>query len=124
MRRATAFPVPVFSARVGSCRNNGGCQLVDKLARSGWRHVHSAICKFSSGYRIPPIKVAPVIFAGRCGQLGAVLVISPAWIKEVVAQITVGAGTDEHGLVDQQQLRRACSFEPGCQHIKSQILLR
>lgn len=91
-------------------------------ARACGREVNRAVCKFIKWNNVPKIKIGPAKFFCAGGHLFAVLVICPARVKRVVANIAIFAAALRHWLVhDEQRCAFALrQFRAGVQHTKRQ----
>src|SRR5512133_1496315 len=63
-----------------------------------------AICKFVRGNKVPKIDITPLSGGGVSAEHGAILVVCPARIKEIIADVAVRAIADQDGLIDKDHV--------------------
>ena len=75
------------------------------------------------GNGIPQIEIGPAVLSGLSRQKPAILIIGPARVKTVVADVAVLTVADEHGFIHQQHGQSLRPGHPRGQHIERQHVL-
>ncbi len=70
---------------------------------------------------VPQIEIGPAISGSFVGHHRPPLIVGPARIKEIVAQVAVRSGADEHRFVEQNDRHISRGFESRRQHIEGQL---